>query len=130
MKKIIKLLIVVIALLSIICFIYFKGDLFDNKRTYERANALLDYSNINISDVSVEENHVVINGILNREGYIITDYDFEKKGDILYISVYGGYGVSQELKIFNFDHHFDGEKINTVIMKGNKKKTKVIWQNR
>ena len=134
MKKEIAIVIVTVVLLFGGCL--FIKNFLDNMRTPLKQDVILDYKTINVSNISVNDNQVVIIGELNilekkyLEMYIISKVDLEKKKDTIYVNIYGGYGSDEEQKKFTIDEQFDGEEIKKVILKGSSKKSDyIVWTN-
>lgn len=89
------------------------------------------YDNIKFSNIDVNKNYVSIKGEITYKPDIVQDQvKTEKVKDILYISVYSGYGASEELKKFTLEKQFEGEEIKQIILRCNNKKDDVVIWNK
>lgn len=135
MKRKLIIISVVIALIvsGVVFFNCVKIDYDNLIRMPVKRNVILDYNDLVIKELNVNSNNVIIKGELNAadlslEVYTISTVDVEKKKDVLYITVCGGYGVGEDEKKFTIDEQFDGEEIKKIVLKGRRFRSDVIWK--
>lgn len=137
MKKKIYVIIGLGVLLAVVIVTFFnyakaKGFLIDLVRMPVKGNVIMNCTTINVVNVNVNDNYVDIEAELDSQNesmkaYIITNVEVKKKKEILYIRVYGGYGVGEEFKKFTVNQQFDGEEIKKIVLEGKRGNSEVIW---
>lgn len=137
MKKRLIIIISIVMVLLVSGIVFFncvKIDYDNLIRIPVKGNVILDRNDLTITEFNVNGNSVFIQGELNLtehsylQTYIIQTVDVEKKKDVLYITVCGGYGVGEDEKKFTIDEQFDGEEIKKIVLKGRRFRSDVIWK--